>query len=612
MVILKVILRLQLSVVKSIARLVVMYRPVYLACMVFGLTVLDGCAASCGGGITESSGSIKSPATYSATALKPLTCKWVIMAKKYETILLTFPIFNVLMGTTKDDCNRDYVEIIDGGDSLGKYCNSQSRYPMRSIPSKSNSVTIVFKATGSPYGQKSTFQATYTTQCGGLLKSSKGEITSPNYPQPYPVPLSCSWKIQVPKDSVIRFFFLEFNLEASSQCNRDYLKAVDGLNVTSRLIGHFCAKRTPPTELRSTSNSMMLNFKSTTPTSTGSFHFYYKVEPHCGGNLRGNTGSFSSPGYGNVVHSTGPHNCKWTIEVPIGMVISVVFASFDVKSSSKCLNDYVEIIDGSGGTARSMGRYCGREVVNPPTVHSTKNIMVIILHRSTDSGKGFFATYTAVNPKNPYNMCAKKADELLYRCNNNNYIQCQWKCDGTDDCGDNSDEQNCDTSTVKPTKSNKMTSYVIILVSITGLAVLIAFVIFIIDRLRRKRRSQASSRRRRRRRARLLALEADSREPNSPPPTYDFAISGSSCCDTTSMPPPYVESLTPASTSEFTEITAMSNQTASSDAEQSEETSQDINDQQVVEANRDDMEVNVECVSLGESPPSSDTSPLIV
>lgn len=612
MVLLKGILRLQLSVLKSMTRLLMSYRHVYFACVVFGLTVLDGCTASCGGRITNSSGKIKSPATYSATTIHPFTCKWIIVVQKYETILLSFPVFNVLMGTTKTDCDRDYVEVLDDNTSLGKYCNSVSRYPRVAILSKSNSITLLFRATGSPYGQQSSFQATYRTHCGGVLTSSKGEITSPNYPQPYPVPLYCSWKIQVPKDSVIRFFFLEFNLEATSHCNRDYLKALDGLNDTSRLIGHFCAKRTPPTELRSTSDTMMLNFQSATPTSTGGFHFYYEAEPHCGGTLRGNTGSFTSPGYGSSVHSIGPHDCKWTIEVPSDMVISVVFSSFDVKSSQKCLNDYVEILDGSGDTSKSMGRYCGSNVANPPTVHSTKNTMVIILHRSSDSGKGFFATYTAVNPKNPYDMCAKAADELLYKCQNNNYIQCQWKCDGTDDCGDNSDELNCDTSTSKPTKSSQMTSYVIILVSITGSAVLIAFLIFIIDRLRRKRRSQASSRRRRRRRARLLALDADSRDPASPPPTYDFAVAVSSCCDTTSMPPPYIESVTP-STSELTEISAMSNQIASSDDEQSgrEETPQDVSEQQF-EANRDDMDVNVECVSLGESPPSSDTSPLIV
>lgn len=615
---LDVFLPFKLSGLSSITQSLVSQRQcVYLAFLVFGFSRLDVCSSLCGGRITVSSGVIKSP-VYSITS--SFSCKWVITAKSYQKISLTFTSFSVTMGFTDSSCDVDYVEIIDGNDSLGKYCNSWNQYPKSAITSKTNSITLVFKTNDSLDKKQSTFEATFKTFCGGWLTGSKGEIISPNYPGPYPVPQYCSWKIQVPKDSVIRFFFLEFNLARTSKCNMDYVRAIDGLNSTSRLIGHFCADRTPPKTLRSTSNSLMLEFKSFKPTSVGGFHFYYEAEPHCGGVLRGNTGSFTSPGYGTQIHITSIHECVWTIEVPDKMLISVVFASFDVKdmksSPTTCADDYVEILDGSGSTATSMGRYCGRHVTNPPTVRSTKNTMMIRLHLSTDSGKGFFATYTAVDPKNPYDKCAEASDELLYKCTNGNYIQCQWKCDGTDDCGDNSDEQNCATSKTKKKKSNKITSYLVILVSITGTAVLIALVIFIIDRLRKKRRSQATNRRRRRRRARLRALDGDLRDATSPPPTYDFAVSISSCCDTTSNPPTYDESMTPQSTSDSTEITGVSSQTENTEVELSgdnqEETSacQTNDNQQVLETH--DQEIEVECISLGESPPSSDTSPLIV
>ena len=40
-------------------------------------------------------------------------------------------------------------------------------------------------------------------------------------------------------------------------------------------------------------------------------------------------------------------------------------------------------------------------------------------------------------------MIAVRCDNGKYQCNNNKCINASWKCDGEDDCGDNSDEQNC-------------------------------------------------------------------------------------------------------------------------------------------------------------------------
>ncbi|GIY02344.1 uncharacterized protein CEXT_543081 [Caerostris extrusa] len=48
------------------------------------------------------------------------------------------------------------------------------------------------------------------SECGGVLRNSKGVISTPNYPEPYPVPINCRWVIEAPSDKVIAIYFTQF------------------------------------------------------------------------------------------------------------------------------------------------------------------------------------------------------------------------------------------------------------------------------------------------------------------------------------------------------------------------------------------------------------------
>ena len=52
---------------------------------------------------------------------------------------------------------------------------------------------------------------TFAVSCGGVLSGVSGEISSPNYPQPYPTNITCTWKIRG-GSSHVNLTFLDFEV----------------------------------------------------------------------------------------------------------------------------------------------------------------------------------------------------------------------------------------------------------------------------------------------------------------------------------------------------------------------------------------------------------------
>lgn len=98
--------------------------------------------------------------------------------------------------------------------------------------------------------------------CSEHLSGKRGLIVSPYYPGYYATNSWCEWHVTAPIGHVIRFEFVYFNLErGDARCQNDYVEVFDGNSTDSTSLGRFCGYNYPEM-LESSSNNMLIMFKS--------------------------------------------------------------------------------------------------------------------------------------------------------------------------------------------------------------------------------------------------------------------------------------------------------------------------------------------------------------
>jgi cubilin len=154
----------------------------------------------CGGTRFSQFGIITSP-SYPSNYPNNQDCTWVVQAATGSTIRVTFDAgFSVLPAGT---CS-DVVEVYNGGDEtsplLGSYCGTT--VPPQTETS-GNLLRVRFRTDGSV--TSSGFSLNYHALqqgCGGTVDltdaSPSYQITSPNYPNEYPVNVECIWIVTAP------------------------------------------------------------------------------------------------------------------------------------------------------------------------------------------------------------------------------------------------------------------------------------------------------------------------------------------------------------------------------------------------------------------------------
>lgn len=231
-------------------------------------------------------------------------CIWRITVPEYHQVALKFQAFEV---ENHDSCVYDYVEIRDGLSLESPILKVHCGYKVPTdIISSSNQLLVKFVSDGSV--QKGGFSALIMKEfdecssidhgceqecvntlgsyectcrigyelhsdgkkcedaCGGVFNHTNGTITSPSFPELYPLNKNCIWEIRSAPQYRITLNFTHFDLEGNNaqpqQCDYDRVevqsKLADG---KMKVHGSYCGSRIP-TIITSEGNVMRIIFSS--------------------------------------------------------------------------------------------------------------------------------------------------------------------------------------------------------------------------------------------------------------------------------------------------------------------------------------------------------------
>ncbi|CAH2008151.1 unnamed protein product [Acanthoscelides obtectus] len=433
--------------------------------------------AICGGElIVDTEGHLESP-NFPEEYQPNKECIWKITVPDENQVALKFQSFDV---ENHDSCVYDYVEIRDGltPDSpiLKVFCGH--KIPPDVI-SSGNQMLVKFVSDGSV--QKGGFSASimkeydecskidhgceqqcintlgsYTCTCrigyelhsdgkhcedacGGVFDTPNGTITSPSFPELYPLNKNCVWEIIAQPQYRITLNFTHFDLEGNNngpqqQCEYDRVDVYSYLKEDKlKKHGSYCGPR-PPALITSEGNIMRIIFYSDTSVQkTGFAAVFFTDMDECAVNQGGcqhecqNTfGSYVCTCHnGYTLHENGRDckegGCKYEISTPYGTIgspnypdyypsrkdcvwhfattpghrIRIAFQVFELEPHQECSYDHVDFYDGPSPESPSLGRFCGSKLPHL-IVASGNQLYMTFKSDASVQRNGFWATHSTV------------------------------------------------------------------------------------------------------------------------------------------------------------------------------------------------------------------------
>ncbi|XP_023237375.1 uncharacterized protein LOC111636371 [Centruroides sculpturatus] len=253
------------------------------------------------------------------------------------------------------------------------------------------------------------------------------QITSPNYPNTYPLLAEC-WSNFTSNNSSKRLYHVAFDrLSLSSTHCLTFWEDIKAKNATMKT---FSGVSSPLPDDLLFQPDLAIEFISKPCNATKNVNldtaqgFALNVtSADCGGTITAKDGNFSTP------NKTTSSYCIWQLEVPeSGDVNHPNIINFTVKSDNK--DNHLKIYD--GGSVRDMTKE-----VSSKEMLSRTNKLIFVYNR------------TGLPPTD--NLVVKFHSQTCnMTCQNKMCLHAAWVCNNINECGDNTDELNCTGRPIPP------------------------------------------------------------------------------------------------------------------------------------------------------------------
>lgn len=321
------------------------------------------------------------------------------------------------------------------------------------------------------------FEASYAVEmgCKEDLESGieAGHIMTPGFPNLYPYNELCEWRMSTGEDSIIRVSFDDFRVFSEHNFMIDISRTQNetfgnhSIIVTNKTtIFSHSGEVLPDDLIVADISDMTFTFDSTSNDNVDDLHVDQGVKVNyeyltCGGNVTKEGATLSSPGFpANVSERT---RCVWIVNLPPAKNNSIArIVKFKLYAGSKANDPSVNtLMIRDGGSKRAPpvpGNVTeGQEVMSRTNIIWVEYVFTPDTNKS--SGFPFQLNYTTYD-------CPPSQ-----QCKNGICMHPDWKCDGYDQCGDHSDEDDC---TCVVTKTGAV-SYLAL-----GMSILATFVIAVL------------------------------------------------------------------------------------------------------------------------------------
>lgn len=299
---------------------------------------------------------------------KNLFCKYsIVAADENQSVNLKFLKFD--LEETSRSCNFDNLSIYSAEmyssekiatEPMGVYCWHDSITTFRNL----RRIDVVFRSDSFLEGSGFLFEY-YTDTCGGNITQSSRISSANENGEKYSSLTTCIWNITAPPDKRITIRFEQFNLEKVPGCYLDYVDVYEGhtleeSNRKAKLCGNL-TQHAPSIIINS--NNAIVKFASDSSIQLDGFSALVLFSKKCNQPIRLSESQRSytldkiTQAYEPLLH------CEYFITATEGYIIQAKFIQFHLRPCEEPFNvtcgcDYLNIRDGAGPFAESLGKYC--------------------------------------------------------------------------------------------------------------------------------------------------------------------------------------------------------------------------------------------------------------